>query len=166
MSQLTTKRPPVSNEGEKGEASYEAHPLRSGGFQGTSRLLQDAHALLSEARRDFNESQEQVAAMFRGYTALKQRMRTQQETLPVPGHQEALPPSQHHWARVAHQLLGELSEVVQSAGRGTPAERSLGPAVPRLQAQTQPTAARETRGGLRLAFSIHSPLGWPSPGPL
>ncbi len=85
--------------------------------------------------------------MFRGFTALKQRMRAQQEALHVQGRQAALPPSQHHLARVAHQLLGELSEVVQGAGRGTPAERSLGPApAPRLQAQTQPTAARETQG--------------------
>lgn len=137
MSPLTTDRLPVSND---------AEPPRGGGFQGTNRLLQDAHALLSEARRDFNESQEQVAAMFRGFTALKQRMRAQQEALPVHGYHAALPPSQHHWARAAHQLLGELSEVVQGAGRGSPAERSLGPAAPRLQAQTQPTAAPETQG--------------------
>ena len=42
---------------------------------------------------------------------------------------------------------GELSEVVQGTGRGTPAEHSLGPApAPRLQAQIQPTAAEETQG--------------------
>ena len=139
MGSLTTERPPVSND---------AEPLRSGGFQGTPRLLQDAHALLCEARRDFNQSQEQVAAMFRGFTALKQRMRAQQEALPVQGHQAALPPSQHQWVRVAHQLLSELSEVVQGAGRGTPAERPLGTApAPRLQAQAQPAAGWEALGG-------------------
>ena len=37
------------------------------------------------------DQSEQVAAMLRGFTALKQRMRTQQEPLPVQAHHAALP---------------------------------------------------------------------------
>ena len=93
MSPLTTKRPP---EGEKRAASSEAEPFRNGGFQGNPRLLQEEHALLLDARKDFDESQKQVAAMLRQFTALKQRMREQQKELTVQAHHASLPLSHHH----------------------------------------------------------------------
>ena len=76
MSPWTTKRP---TEDEKEAAASETEPFRRGGFPGHPRLMQEAQALLWEARRDLDESKKQVAAMLRQFTAVKQRMREQQK---------------------------------------------------------------------------------------